>query len=95
MKVLKVGSIPTQKSWGSSLVCIKRDQFDGNGCGAKLSVKEKDLLHYFYRGTHFAHSYPAIKCPLCGKINCVKDVPASIKEKLFKRKGTFDGFEDR
>jgi len=95
MKVLKTGSVPAENGWNASITCEKKDKVDGNGCSAILNVKVKDLLHYFWRGTHFAHSYPAIKCPLCGKINRVENVPVPVKEKLFKKSATFDGFEDR
>ena len=94
MKVLKDGSVGDPAYWKRKVVCEKFDEYDKEGCGAELEIGEKDLVHMYFEGEYFPHSYAAIKCPQCGKYTRVNDVPDPIWQKVKKITAMFDGWKN-
>ena len=84
VKVVETGRIPLSKDWTTRVTCKQhsRSKKEGAGCGAVLEVGASDLMLMFWRGTHFAHYYAAVRCPCCGKYNFVHNAPKPIWEKL-------------
>ncbi len=84
------------KEWKTNVRCGKDDKSDrSEPCGALFEVKADDLLHRYWLGTHSSHSYTAVRCPECGKINRVREVPEIVfRYALSRKEAVWDGFED-
>jgi len=88
------------KEWRVDKTCESDDEHDKRTpCGAVLSVKAKDLSLRYWKGSHFNHFYTVVRCPLCGKVNRVRNVPDLVVEKTRTprnmEQAEFDGFSDR
>ena len=97
MRIIKKGNVQKPKNWKAEVTCGKKDELDGDGCGAVLSVAAKDLVMMYWHGTHSRHYYTAIKCPECEKYNRVDPPDPVLKQfntATRRRKAIFDGFDE-
>lgn len=77
MRVLKKGR--PQKGWATEAKCTGGGNGNG-GCGALLLVEEGDLFET--SSGHYDGStdyYTTFKCPECGVLTDIKNVPSNVK----------------
>ncbi len=98
MEVIKDGKFGKPENWKAQIDCSKKDDHDSGGCGAELEITAEDLILMYWKSPLHNKYYSAVKCPQCGKINSVGDIPGPIFEKLNtednRKNATFDGFSD-
>jgi hypothetical protein len=80
MKVIRKGR--PQKGWAKEFTCTGSGNGDG-GCDAHLLVEQGDLFRTsssHYDGT--TDHYVTFKCPECGVLTDVENVPSNVTENL-------------
>lgn len=93
MEVLRVGTVPTADEWGKTVLCKGKKRFVGDlqACGALFKIVSGDLRHYYWENYVEGGKvhYVAAKCPLCGKLTEIENVPEPIEEAVFEKRGSY------
>lgn len=78
MKVIKEGRFCRPEKWSAEVTCPRKGHVDTKGCGAVLRVNKKDLSLACDPGPCSRRYFAAVRCPQCGALIEVRNVPSLI-----------------